>query len=141
MTRLIQFKPHHFLCSLAYQGMGYSLTFTKNYDRIIKDIRNNENTLIRVTFELDDICKKCPHEDGVSKKCKSQPLIEKLDNAHASILNFYDGELLSFKEAKERIRTSMSLEQFHQACGACEWKKLGVCEQALITLKGSKFKL
>lgn len=141
MKQLIRFRPHHFLCSLSYQGMGYSLAFIKNYDRIIKQLRDDETSLILVENGLDDICKKCPHKKEALTTCTSQPIIEKLDNAHAAILNFREGEILSFKSAKERICDSMSLEQFHEACAPCEWKKLSVCERALVDLKASSIKM
>lgn len=138
MEKPIQFRPHHFLCSIAYKGMGYSKDFIANYDRIAKQIRNDEETKIQVVIRADDICSHCPHVHMQSKTCSDEATIMKLDRAHATILGLCDREVLSFREAKQKIKKRMSLALFEQACKPCEWQSLGVCEDALKRLIGEK---
>jgi hypothetical protein len=135
MAKLIQFRPHHFLCSVAYEGMGYSKPFVANFDRIAQEIRHDEDIKIQVVFGLDAICSHCPHQNLNSHTCNDQILINKLDNAHARILKIKDQEIISFRDAKERIRKNMDLRKFYAACAPCEWQKMGVCENALKKLK------
>jgi uncharacterized protein len=82
---------------------------------------------------MDSICSACPNKiDEII--CKTQEKIIKLDNAHKNILSLKIGDNISWKNAKERIKTNMSIEKFHKACDGCSWKQYGVCEQTLADL-------
>jgi hypothetical protein len=133
----LKFRPHHFLCTLGFEGKGYSDEFVRNYSGIATLLRETgargDETLIQVEPAADSICMPCPNRDG--QGCLSEPKISKLDHAHARILGLTSGDVLSWSEAKDRIRERMSLEDFHAACAPCSWKSLGVCEAALIRLK------
>jgi hypothetical protein len=131
MTKPIQFRPHHFLCSVAYQGMGYSKAFVANYDRIAEQIRKHEETKIQVVRGSDSICSRCPHNNVQSSTCSDEATSMKLDRAHSAILDLQDQEIFSFREAKQKIKERMSLELFYEACRPCEWQSLGHCEAAL----------
>lgn len=132
---MIQLRPHHFLCTVAYQGMGYSAAFIKNYDRLAQKIKNNQDQKIRVVFGLDTICTPCPHQNKNLNICNQNDVTSKLDAAHAAILNLHHGQITTFHDAKNRIRANMTLKSFQEACAPCEWQQLGVCEKALIKLK------
>lgn len=129
---MIKFRPHHFLCSVAYKGMGYSAAFIRNYDKVVEEITKDDETKIQVVYGLDTICSKCPHQKG--HHCADEKVVQKLDQAHASILGLHDKEVLTFREAKNRLRENMSLDLFFEACKPCEWQKMGVCEAALKNL-------
>ncbi|MEM6338313.1 MAG: DUF1284 domain-containing protein [Pseudomonadota bacterium] len=132
----IKFRPHHFMCTLAFGGKGYSLGFIKNYKKIVQEISNDEDTIIEVVEYMDSICSPCPNKlDDIL--CKSQSKIVKLDNAHKEILAIKTGEFISWKKAKNRIKQNMSIEKFHSACDGCSWKQYGVCEQKLSDLINS----
>jgi hypothetical protein len=129
----IKFRPHHFLCTLAFKGKGYSLGFVKNYKNIVKELNEDADTLIEVVEYMDDICSACPNKiDEII--CQSQEKIIKLDKAHKNVLSLKIGDTLSWNQAKERIKNNMSVEKFHKACDGCSWKQYGVCEQTLIEL-------
>lgn len=131
----ITFRPHHFLCSLGYKGLGYSSKFVANYDKIIKIIRADETTPIQVVSGFDNICKSCPNKKTKTNACVFENKIAKLDHAHLNILGLSHGESITWQEAKNRIKNKFSIEDFHKACEPCEWKKLGICEEALLALK------
>ncbi len=62
--KIIKFRPHHFMCTLGFQGKGYSLDFVRNYRNIHKTLKEDENTLIEVvkymTLEkFDQACTGC----------------------------------------------------------------------------------
>jgi hypothetical protein len=127
---IIKFRPHHFLCSLGFQGKGYSPAFIKNYQNIIDTLKDSENpVLLQVVEETDAICVPCPHRRG--KRCTSQAKIETLDEAHAKILDLKAGDLYTWAEATEKIKQSFTLEIFEEVCKPCSWKELGLCRQAL----------
>lgn len=129
---MLEFRPHHFLCTLGFQGKGYSDAFVENFSRIVASL--DDETLIRVTPQTDSICGPCPNR--VDTTCSSEAKIGKLDQAHADALELKAGDVLSWKQAKERVASRLSLEKFHLACALCSWKELGVCEEALRKLKG-----
>jgi len=92
-------------------------------------LQQDENTLLEVVADTDSICTPCPHRRDLS--CEFQQKILTLDNAHKEALELEYGAVLSWSEAKHRIKQQMSLEQFHKACESCSWKEWGVCEEAL----------
>lgn len=133
----IKFRPHHFLCSLGFAGKGYSDEFVANYSRIVEQLRGplGDETKLKVVEQTDSVCAPCPHRRGTL--CETQEKIEILDKAHAEILNLVPGEILTWGEAKQRIKNHMTLEKFDQACAPCSWKQLGVCQEALEKLQDS----
>ena len=128
---MIYFRPHHFLCSLGYQGKGYSSDFVENYDQIALLLRakGGDSAQIQVVKHTDDICSACPHQRGLL--CATQEKISSLDDRHKKALNLEIGETLSWGDAKKRIREKISNEVFHEICEGCQWKNLGICEEAL----------
>lgn len=122
------------MCTLSFEGKGYSDDFVKNYAEIASRVKSNPSAeIIKISFSLDSICAPCPNHDG--SRCNKQKLIDKLDSSHAKILGLQDGNILSWNSALVMIKEKMTLEKFHNACNGCEWKKLDMCEKALKNLK------
>lgn len=130
----LTFRPHHFLCTLGFQGKGYSAEFIENYKEIVKALTTNENTPIKVVSQKDTICGPCPHLRQTG--CDKEKKIQELDRQHLQILALNIGQIISWRNAKENLKERMTLEAFHQACQSCSWKSLGFCEQALKELRG-----
>ena len=102
--RAITFRPHHFLCSLGYQGKGYDDAFTANMDQVVAEGLHQDggdDTLITVVRQADVICGPCPHRRG--NGCASQDKIDGLDARHAARLNLKDGEALTWGDAKRGL--------------------------------------
>ena len=125
----LSFRPHHFLCTLGFLGMGYSPKFIENYNQIVGALQDDEESPIQVVEAKDSICNACPHQG--EEGCQVEEKVHKLDTRHQHILNINVGDVLSWREAKRLLKEKMTLEAFHQACTGCEWKPLGVCENAL----------
>ncbi len=121
------------MCTLGFQGKGYSKVFVDNYATIVSQLNSDPDTLIEVVSHLDNICQACPHQTK-NDLCNSQAKIEKLDAVHQKILGLVVGQVISWRQAKKRITDRMSVSKFHSACEGCEWKGLGVCETALKNL-------
>lgn len=130
MTRFspskVNFRPHHVMCTLSFQGKGYSPEFVNNYKHIVQDL--TEDTQISIVQQTDDICAPCPHKRGLS--CAEQEKIKLLDQQHQEALGLRE-DSLSWKEAKNLIKQNMTMEKFHHICSPCEWKKFGICEKVL----------
>lgn len=132
----IRFRPHHFLCTLGFEGKGYSESFVKNYAEIARELRetvDGDKRMIEVVDGTDSICGPCPNrrEDA----CETEAKIRTLDGAHAKILGVKAGDRLTWGSAKKALRENMSLEKFTTACAPCAWQKAGMCEKALTALR------
>lgn len=135
----LSFRPHHFLCTIGFQGIGYSPHFVENYKKIVEAIQKDEELLIQVVVSEDSICSACPHQS--TQGCAVEEKIQGLDARHAQILRLKQGDILSWREAKQRLKDHMTLDGFHQACSGCEWKALGVCESTLKKLRAMSYEL
>lgn len=142
---MLEFRPHHFLCTIGFQGKGYSADFVRNYAEISTRLKgagfeagyteseSGDEIQIRVVGQTDSICAPCPSKRGAL--CETQAKIDRLDTAHAAILGLTTGQELTWGEAKTLIAKKFTLEKFEAACEPCSWKSLGVCKTALIELK------
>lgn len=132
MAPSITFRPHHFLCSLGYQGKGYDDAFTANMDAVVSDGLHQDggdDTEITVTRTADIICGPCPHRRG--QGCASQDKIDALDDRHAERLNLKAGDVLTWGAAKDRIADYVKAGDLADLCEGCQWLELGICEDAL----------
>ncbi len=129
------FRPHHFLCTLGFEGKGYSPEFVANYSQIARTLNapGGDEQLIQVTHHADAICAPCPNR--VDQGCTEIEKIRTLDQAHSAMLGIEPGQVMTWGEAKKLIKERVTLEGFNKACAPCSWKALGVCENALGLLK------
>jgi len=130
MNAKILYRPHHFFCTLGFQGKGYSKDFIKNFSAIKQDL--TDETLLKVTLKTDAICAPCPHRQG--SLCDKQSKIETLDQAHADALGLSEGDEITWKEAQSRL-ASLTLDDHRRICKGCRWLDYGLCAQALHKLK------
>lgn len=131
----LRFRPHHFMCTLGFEGKGYSESFVENFTRIAQELREDplgDDVLIEVVVGTDSICAPCPNRRG--SLCETETRINTLDAAHAEVIGLIPGERIRWGDAKQRIKTQMTLEKFDSACAPCSWKKAGLCEMALKNL-------
>lgn len=131
----LRYRPHHFLCSLGFQGKGYSPGFTANMTAIVMGrlrAPQGDATEITVIAALDDICAPCPKRRGSA--CASQDQIDRLDHAHASALALQPGDRLTWGQAKARIRQNLPPGSLATLCAGCQWEPYGMCEAALSAL-------
>ena len=135
----VTFRPHHFLCSLGFQGKGYSDAFTANMSGIVVDrlrAPGGDDTVIEVTGATDDICAPCPKRRDTL--CTEQDKIAALDRRHARALGLFVGSTLTWGEAKRRIIKRVPPGSLETLCAGCQWLELGLCEQALSGLHAEK---
>jgi hypothetical protein len=130
----IRFRPHHFLCTLGFQGKGYTPQYVEKYRKIVESLQNDEDLIIEVVAEGDSICGFCPHLSDAG--CNQETKVQGIDKNHRHILSLKTGDVLTWAEAKKRLKDKMTLAAFHKACEGCEWKAQGMCESALKKLHG-----
>jgi hypothetical protein len=126
----IKFRPHHFTCTLGFQGKGYSPTFIKNYAAICNELARSPDTLIEIVASSDDICQACPH---IRKNtgCTDSTKVNQIDLRHIEVLGFKIGDTIKWSVARQLIKQKMTHLKFDYACDGCEWKDLGVCLEAI----------
>lgn len=127
---IYKLRPHHVLCTLCFQGNGYNPTFINNFRKIKSSLFNSNETFIEISTGIDDICHLCPNKQ-LDNKCNTQTAVNQLDTAHMYYLNFYPGQIMSWKKALNNIKKYLTLNKFHKICSACSWKKLGICESVI----------
>ncbi|MGB0902090.1 DUF1284 domain-containing protein [Halocynthiibacter sp.] len=135
-TPTVQFRPHHFLCALGFQGKGYSDDFTANMVQIVDETLRapgGDDQQIEVVRNTDDICAPCPKRRGL--RCSNQDGIDKLDKAHLRALKLEYGNTLTWGEAKDRIRKHIAPEGLQVICSGCQWLQYGMCESAVRKLR------
>jgi hypothetical protein len=135
---MLTFRPHHFLCTLGFRGLGYSPAFVDNFKSIVEELNapSGDSTLIQVVKGSDAICAPCPHRK--QQLCHYQAKIQQLDQAHGQALGVSPGDQLTWGEAKDRIAKQITICKFHHICAQCSWRALGVCMQALSELHAKK---
>ena len=128
---MLQLRPHHLLCALAFQGKGYSPVFIKNMRRIVNRLRARGGDQVRIKMAegLDPICAPCPYRLG--NVCEKQGRTSRLDAAHAEALLLAPGDVLTWGEAKQRIVQRVSPAKLQKICKGCAWLSMGMCTAAL----------
>lgn len=138
MSTPLRYRPHHFLCSLGFEGKGYSDAFTANMEAIVMGrlrAEAGDDTKIEVVGLTDDICGPCTKRRGTS--CTDQEKIERLDAAHARALQIDAGDRLSWAEAQTRILERVHPNTLDRICAGCAWLDQGMCKAALARLHAS----
>ncbi|KFE37004.1 DUF1284 domain-containing protein [Thioclava atlantica] len=135
MTHRLKFRPHHFLCSLGFEGKGYSEEFTANMSGIVEGrLRRPDGPAveIEVVGAADDICGPCPSRRGSG--CSSQDRIARIDASHARALGLAPGDVLTWGEALERM-AALPGDVHQEICAECQWLSGGMCAASLARLK------
>ncbi len=135
MTVTIHFRPHHFLCSLGFEGHGYSDTFTRNMEAIVVGTlraKAGRSCKIEVVDTTDDICDPCPKRRNAL--CVDQDKIARLDRAHSNALDISFGDQLTWGDALARIKEHVKPGDLDEICAGCRWLELGACKAAVSRL-------
>lgn len=121
----IHLRAHHLLCSVLFEGKGYSRTFTENMTAIVEKLKEPD-CVIMLQKEKDLICTDCPNlqED---ESCGLDKGIHNLDQAVLDFFQLTTKDRLYSKEIFQKIDGTMTEEFFNLCCGDCRWKKIGIC--------------
>ena len=119
MTRL---RGHHLICLNFFKGEGYSEEFVE----AVKEAVSSEKVV--VVSGGDDVCETCPSWEN---ECKAygEDYIRRIDELALSLLEVNEGEEVSWKEIRERLKSAMKTWR-REVCSECEW--LRVCKETEI---------
>jgi hypothetical protein len=138
MTTPVRLRPHHVLCSIGFEGKGYSDAFSANMTAIVMgQLRaiNGTDTQIEIVSATDDICAPCPKRRATL--CTSQEKIDRLDAAHAAALDLAPGDHLSWADAVARVQAHIQPDDLDRLCAGCEWLEMGMCKSAIARLQSA----
>ena len=120
------------LCSIGWQGRGYSPEFTANMDAIVLGrLRADPATDVIFTGTADSICAPCPARRGLG--CEANERIAPLDARHAEALGIRPGQRMSWAEAQARATSRLVAADLNRLCAGCQWSSL--CQPALARLQ------
>lgn len=126
---MIILRPHHLLCTQAYEGMGYSEEFVKNMDEKIKLLREEPNYEIQLKLDLDNLCSYCPGNKGTS--CESEKKVSLMDEKVCKHFNLKEGTYI-YKDIVKAIKKEITKEILEDICKECEWLRSGRCAELIL---------
>lgn len=128
----INLRPHHGMCFQFYEGKGYSEDFTDHMGRIIMELENNPEELVRLSCAVDVVCKNCPNnENGV---CTTLEKVTRYDREVLEAVNLHDGDEISYDEFSELVRKNIIDAGIRRdICGDCCWDS--ICHSHELKLK------
>lgn len=124
---MLNLRPHHINCIYFYRGLGYSKEFVENMDKIVNELKNNEDIEIKFVKGCDQLCECCPNK-LINDKCKTDEKIKEMDCKTISRYNLNIHETYTFSYIKNNIYKNLLKENFNYICNKCEWKEKGVCK-------------
>lgn len=142
-TYILPLRAHHLLCSVLYQGKGYSDEFTKNMTMIVDRLRDSD-TLLSIQNKLDNICGSCPNLcldgqcaldfekkqlENINKnnKDKEYTQIKDLDSFICDSFSISMNEPKKAKDLFKIIESTITKDIFDTCCQNCRWYKQGLC--------------
>ena len=102
-------------------------------DRVVKEIKSDENIEIDLITKSDDICKCCPNTDE-EKICVSKEKINELDFNVLKVLNIKEGTY-KYRELNDMLMKLLTLKEFNKICEKCSWYSYGYCEEGIFKNK------
>ena len=133
---MIELRAHHLLCTVLYQGKGYSEQFVHNMDNVVDALKNGHNQ-IKVVTRPDIICSECPNamEDGScaldGEKVNESADAKSIASLDENVFTFFELEPEKIYEVSEIftiVQSKITPEFFNLCCGECRWHKMGLCD-------------
>ncbi|MEB3329125.1 MAG: DUF1284 domain-containing protein [Candidatus Sericytochromatia bacterium] len=116
----LSLRGHHLLCTLHFQGAGYSTAFVENFKGLMEGVVARKQTRIQVAPLADDICGACPSLQADGETCAFQASIMRRDSALLDEMGWRPGDVLDLEEAHTAVLTRREA-LMEQVCPGCEW--------------------
>lgn len=124
-------RPHHLLCTQAYEGKGYSEEFIDNMNKNIKLLRYKKGFKVKIKSVLDDLCTGCPNNKG--QICDTENKVKIMDE---KVLKYFDlkEENYVYKDVINLIQREITRDILEDICSECEWYKYEMCKKAILKI-------
>ena len=113
-------RGHHFLCTLHYQGAGYSDAFTRTMTAVTTAMAAGEHPVVTVASDADPICKACPSLQPDGRTCATEASIRRRDAALLDGMGWHPGQALALEEAQAAVLAKREA-LMATVCPGCEW--------------------
>ncbi len=116
----IALRGHHFLCTLHYQGAGYSAAFTDNFTALCQHIHATPDVQVRVASMADNICQACPSLQDDGQHCAHQASVMQRDRALLDEMGWHPDTVMPLGEAHLAVLAQRE-HLMSKVCPGCEW--------------------
>ena len=132
---VVRLRPHHLLCTQGYSGKGYSDDFVAGMDWVTKQLRENADALVEITFSTDSICEACPSKYGEGL-CRDDDKVLHYDTCVREILDLKEG-IYSYHELLDRLDIFLIAgngdDRLCRICGDCNWYPVSACRENILS--------
>ena len=125
-------RGHHLFCTALYGGHGYSETFCRGMEEVLR--RAGAGEPVTLAVGEDAVCESCPHRlEGGGCALGTENVALRDENALA-VLGLRAGEAVTWEETRPLLYR-VTEEDFRRVCGGCRWYRKGLCSAGLLREK------
>ncbi|MFR4352056.1 MAG: DUF1284 domain-containing protein [Roseburia sp.] len=122
-----EFRAHHILCTLLYEGEGYSGAFCENMTAIVEHLRGNLDENLHLVAKSDRICAGCPNcVEPEHCALENNSVVDK-DRGVMRQLGLEENAVYTYRELCKKALDGMTEDFFEESCGTCDWRRRGLC--------------
>ncbi|HJU06481.1 MAG TPA: DUF1284 domain-containing protein [Nitrospiraceae bacterium] len=136
----LRLRGHTLLCLQGFRGEGYSPGFVENLTAIHRRLLEYPDQPVEIIAGPDAVCAACPHHapSGCTLNHDLSEVEMHAQDRHVlALLHFRVGEIVTWREILDRIRTSLTGDQLPGICGQCRWLPLGYCREGVERLRSA----
>lgn len=113
-------RPHHGLCTLFFEGKGYSKAFTDRMWKIIYEAEQGSE--LRLVCRADGICEVCPNRRGV--RCAGGNALV-YDEKVLSLTGLREGMTVTLGQLQQAVQEKiLQPGKWEEVCGDCQWAEI-----------------
>lgn len=117
--KVINIRPHHGLCTLFFEGKGYSEEFVENLWKVVRAFE--EDVDINIVSGADDICSACPNKKS-DCTCESEENVNSYDKKVLELIGLKEMDKISYNEFKEIVKDNIiKKDKLKDICSGCQW--------------------
>lgn len=122
-----KFRVHHILCTVLYQGEGYSGVFCDNMTQKVHELKDNLDGALILVTDPDMICARCPNRTPDDTCLDEKNHVKIKDLELLKLFGWEENKSYSYYELLLDAAGKMDAKEFTRSCGKCRWYKEGLC--------------
>ena len=122
-----EFRVHHILCTVLYQGKGYSGAFCENMTTKVKHLQRHMSEQLLLVAKPDMICGHCPNLTEQQTCTNDSDHVVNKDRKLLEPLGLTENTVYTYRFLLEQAQKRMTREIFETGCAHCQWYELGLC--------------
>lgn len=122
-----KFRVHHILCTVLYQGEGYSGAFCENMTEKVRELKANPKEPLVLVTDPDMICAHCPNLTPEDTCLDDKNHVKTKDQELLGWFGLKENQTYSYDELLRCATEKLDNERFLKSCGRCQWYQQGLC--------------